>query len=246
MMLIGLGLFGIVVGFCSGFFGIGGGTVLVPFLLYLGYNIKAAIGISVVQMVMGSLFGSYINHKKGKLDLGHGLFLGLGALLGASFSGLIVATLPKLALMIMFASILMLSIYKFFTAPLEPKAAPKRSKLLLFTIGTGIGAIAISVGTGGAVFLTPILVGFLNWEIKQAVSTALFFVVFGSVSGFISLAAHGLVDYTDGFAVGLGSLVGVYFGVKQSHTVDKKIQKRLLLALYCLLLLLTVNKIIQS
>ena len=245
-MVIGLGLFGIVVGFCSGFFGIGGGTVLVPALIYAGYDIKVAIGISVVQMVMGSLFGSYLNYKDGQLQLGHGLFLGLGAFVGASFSGAIVTALPRVVLLIIFASILALSIYKFFMAPLEPKSEPKRSKILLFSVGLGIGLVAISVGTGGAVFLTPILVGFLSWEIKQAVSTSLFFVIFGSISGFISLSAHGLVDYTDGFIVGLCSLIGVYFGVKQSHIVSKKMQKRLLLSLYCVLLALTVNKIFQS
>ncbi|MDD3344165.1 MAG: sulfite exporter TauE/SafE family protein [Sulfurospirillaceae bacterium] len=245
-MVLGLGLFGIVVGFCSGFFGIGGGTVLVPALIYAGYDIKVAIGIAVVQMMMGSLFGSYLNHKHGKLELGHGLYLGVGALFGASFSGLIVTLLPRIALLSIFALILMMSIYKFFTAPIQPKSEPNRSKPLLFSIGLGIGLIAISVGTGGAVFLTPILVGFLSWEVKEAVATSLFFVIFGSISGFISLSAHGLVDYTDGFIVGVGSLVGVYFGVKQSYVVDKKIQKRLLLILYCVLFTLTVNKIFQS
>lgn len=245
-MLMGLGLFGVIVGFCSGFFGIGGGTVLVPVLLYFGYDIKAAIGISVVQMMMGSLFGSYINHKKGKLDLGNGLFLGLGALLGASLSGVIVTYAPKILLMLVFSLTLAISIYKFFRAPLLPNATPNHSKSLLFVIGVGIGMIAISVGTGGAIFLTPILVGFLNWEMKQAISTSLFFVIFGSISGFVSLALHGLVDYTDGFVVGICSLIGVYFGVKQSHVVEHRMQKRLLLMLYCILLVLMVNKIIES
>lgn len=43
---------GVVVGLLSGFFGIGGGTVLVPMLLALGYDTKVAIGMSVVQMVL--------------------------------------------------------------------------------------------------------------------------------------------------------------------------------------------------
>lgn len=60
--------------------------------------------------------------------------------------------------------------------------------------------IAISTGTGGAIFLTPVLVGFMNWDIK-AVGTTLFFIIFGSISGFISLSANGLVDYDAGVAV---------------------------------------------
>jgi len=138
---------------------------------------------------------------------------------------------------------LALSIYKFFTAPVVPAGEPNRSKVLLFFVGAFVGAIAISTGTGGAVFLTPILVGFLNWDIKQAVSTTLFFVIFGSISGFFSLAMSGHMDYSVGFAVGMGSLVGVYFGAKKSHTIDKKLQKKLLLSLYIVMFVLTLNKI---
>jgi len=242
-MLVGLAFFGILVGFSSGFFGIGGGTILVPSLIYLGYDIKMAIGISVMQMIFSSMFGSYVNYKAGVLQFNSGLFLGFGALFGAALSGPIVNYLPQIALLIMFAITLALSIYKFFTAPLEPKSAPNESKIVLFIVGVIIGAIAISTGTGGAIFLTPVLVGFMNWDIKKAVGTTLFFIIFGSISGFISLSANGLVDYPAGFAVGLGSLAGVYFGVKVSHKVSKTVQKRALLILYVIMFILTLNKI---
>ena len=245
-MLAGLAFFGILVGFSSGFFGIGGGTILVPTLIYLGYDIKMAIGISVMQMIFSSMFGSYVNYKAGVLQFNSGLFLGFGALFGAALSGPIVNYLPQIALLIMFAITLALSIYKFFTAPLEPKSAPNESKVVLFIVGVVIGAIAISTGTGGAVFLTPVLVSFMNWDIRKAVGTTLFFIIFGSISGFISLSANGLVDYPAGFAVGLGSLAGVYFGVKVSHKVSKSVQKRALLILYVIMFILTLNKIINS
>lgn len=245
-MLVGLAFFGILVGFSSGFFGIGGGTILVPSLIYLGYDIKMAIGISVMQMIFSSMFGSYVNYKAGVLQFNSGLFLGFGALFGAALSGPIVNYLPQIALLIMFAITLALSIYKFFTAPLEPKSVPNESKIVLFIVGVIIGAIAISTGTGGAIFLTPALVGFMNWDIRKAVGTTLFFIIFGSISGFISLSANGLVDYPAGFAVGLGSLAGVYFGVKVSHKVSKTVQKRALLILYIIMFILTLNKIING
>jgi len=83
----------------------------------------------------------------------------------------------------------------------------------------------------------------MNWDIKKAVGTTLFFIIFGSISGFISLSANGLVDYPAGFAVGLGSLAGVYFGVKASQKVSKTVQKRALLILYVIMFILTLNKI---
>lgn len=245
-MLIGLAFFGVIVGVSSGFFGIGGGTLLVPSLIYLGYDIKIAIGISVMQMIFSSMFGSYINYKAGVLQLNSGIVLGFGALFGAALSGFIVNALPQIALLILFAAILAMSIYKFFSAPLEPKSTPNESKVLLFIVGVVIGAIAISTGTGGAVFLTPVLVGFMNWDIKKAVGTTLFFIIFGSISGFISLSANGLVDYDAGVAVGIGSLIGVYFGVKLSHHVSKTVQKRALLILYAIMFVLTLNKIVSE
>ena len=110
-MLIGLAFFGVIVGISSGFFGIGGGTLLVPSLIYLGYDIKIAIGISVMQMIFSSMFGSYINYKAGVLQLNSGIFLGFGALFGAALSGFIVSALPQVALLILFAVILAMSIY---------------------------------------------------------------------------------------------------------------------------------------
>lgn len=51
---------GIFVGFLSGFFGVGGGTILVPILLFLGFETKIAMGTSVLQMVFSSLYGEAI------------------------------------------------------------------------------------------------------------------------------------------------------------------------------------------
>jgi len=78
-----LGLLGLFVGGLSGLFGIGGGTILVPLLLLLGFETKIAIGISVVQMVFSSMYGSYLNHKKGTLDTLMVTIIGVGGSCGA-------------------------------------------------------------------------------------------------------------------------------------------------------------------
>ncbi len=244
-MFIILGLVGILVGFASGFFGIGGGTVLVPILIYLGFGVKSAIGISILQMVFSSVFGSFVNYRSNMLKIEDGLVLGLGGFLGAQSSGYIVKHLHPWVLLSIFALALLASIYKFFKTPATTDKEPIESRFLLFVIGMFVGSIAISIGIGGALFLTPIMVGFLHFDIKRAVSTSLLFVVFSSISGLISFSINGLIDYRSGLILGVGSLIGVYFGAKRSHVIKRDRQKRLLLVFYVVLFCLTLNKLIN-
>lgn len=235
-------VFGTAVGIVSGFFGIGGGSVVVPTMIFMGYSIKTAVGVSVVQMLFSSIFGSYLNYKAGKLRINEGIFVSFGGFVGAIFSGFIVSNVSEIALEIFLSFVLLVSILKFFFSP-EKAKKEINSKSLLFLLGLFIGAFAVSTGVGGAVFLTPILVGFMGFDIKKAISMGLFFVIFSSISGFVSMSLNGLVNFKYGIMLGFGSLLGVYFGIKLSHRVNKKLQKNLLLALYSLMLLFMLKKI---
>jgi len=236
-------LAGLIIGFISGFFGIGGGTLLVPTLMYLGFGIKHAIGVSVMQMVFSSIFGSYLNLKKGTFHIKDGIILGLGGFVGAQGSGFLVNNLSSAFLSTFFIFSVCLAILKFFKSSPESELLEVKSKILLFVVGLFVGLLAISVGIGGGLFLTPILVGFMNYDIKKAISMSLFFIVFSSVSGFISLSQFGYIDYKIGFIVGISSLLGVFLGIKTSHNLDKKKHKTLLLILYFVILAMTVNKL---
>ena len=238
-----LPIVGVLVGAISGFFGIGGGTVLVPIMLAFGYDIKAAIGISVMQMFIAALFGSYFNYKRQRFELGGALSLGLGALLGGAFSGVIVANVSELYLKLLLIFTIALALWRLiFAKTAQNAAARKLHPALLFIIGAIIAAVAISIGMGGAVFLTPILVSFLGVDIKKSVSLGLFFVIFSSFSGLVSLSFEGLVDYKAGALLSGGSLVGVYFGTLAHHKIDKITQKWCLIGLnFCMLGLLVYN-----
>ena len=236
-------IIGIIVGFASGFFGIGGGTVLVPILLYLGFHFKEAVGISVTQMMLSSIFGSYLNYKKGLLKIKNGLSLAIGGALGAFFSGYIVKHTSKEILGALFLALVLIAIIRFFITIPEPKEEPAIDNKKLFFIGVGVGMIALSVGVGGAILITPILVGFLKYRLKTTVSLSLFFVVFSSVSGFISQSLAGHIDYQKGFTIGLASLIGTYFGIKLYHSLHPKHHKKFLLIWYIFVFLATAYKL---
>ena len=223
---------GIFVGTVSGFFGVGGGTVLVPVLLILGFDTKIAIGISVVQMVFSSIYGSYLNNKKGTLEIVMVSIIGLGGFFGAQLSGIITASFSDIVLESIFLAFAIFALLRLFFKTTEYSSRKEVNKIVLFFVGFVIGTISMTIGVGGSLLLVPILVGFLHVPLKKATSAGLFFVVFSSISGLISHSLKGHVDYESGIIIGVASLAGVYLGVHLKHRVDVVIQKRLLVLFY--------------
>ena len=85
-------LIGICAGILAGMFGVGGGVIIVPALIFLfGMSPQRAAGTSLAAMLLpvGAL-GVWQYYKNGAIDIRAGLLIGggifLGAWLGAYFS----------------------------------------------------------------------------------------------------------------------------------------------------------------
>jgi uncharacterized membrane protein YfcA len=122
------------------------------------------------------------------------------------------------------------------------------SSLVLLLIGFGIGVIAMMLGVGGSVMLTPILVGFLHFPTKKAATAGLFFVVFSSLAGLgYKLAAGTFQDLSLGWgpvlSVSFAALVGVMIGVWLKDVVKDSHHRLSLIVLYVVILGLLIKKI---
>ncbi len=66
------GIIGLISGVASGLFGVGGGIVMVPAMLYFLSppikDIKQAIGTSLVVIIPTALMGSYKHFQQGNID----------------------------------------------------------------------------------------------------------------------------------------------------------------------------------
>jgi len=243
-MEIVLILVGIFVGILSGFFGVGGGMILVPILMLLGIDIKTAIGISIVQMVFSSVYGSYLNHKKGSLILGEGIWVGVGGFVGGAIGAYGSDMVPEVVLEYLFFALLIFALYRLFSSKLSDTNVVKTlDSRVLFMVGIPIGIFAMSLGVGGSILLTPILVGFLHYPIKKAVSAGLFFVAFSSVAGLFTKLTTGTLDLTQGLYVAVASLVGVYGGIWLKEHVHDSHHKLYLLIMYLVATLILMKKI---
>ncbi|NWF67057.1 MAG: sulfite exporter TauE/SafE family protein [Campylobacterales bacterium] len=243
-MILELIISGFLVGMFSGFFGVGGGTFLVPLLVFLGFGFKEAIGISVMQMVFGSIFGSYLNKKNGSLILSDGKFIGIGGFFGAILSGFCLEFLPTKLLATLFLLFVAFAIYRLFNHGKKVYKIYNPSYVILIIIGVIMGFFAISIGAGGSVLLTPLLVGYFGYDVKKASSMGLFFVVFSSIAGFLSLSFNGLIDYYSGFFIGISSLFGVYYGIFLKEKINSTSYKKILILIYVIIFVFSFYKLI--
>ncbi|MBI4184029.1 MAG: sulfite exporter TauE/SafE family protein [Proteobacteria bacterium] len=79
-----LGLGGMV-GYLSGMFGVGGGFLMTPLLIFSGIPSPVAVGTEANQIVAASVSGVLAHLKRGNVDIKMGLVLVAGGFLGSSF-----------------------------------------------------------------------------------------------------------------------------------------------------------------
>ena len=81
--LIILGMGG-AVGFLSGMFGVGGGFLLTPLLIFVGVPPAVAVASQANQVIANSISSLQVQWRRGNVDLRMGLILLLGGMIGSS------------------------------------------------------------------------------------------------------------------------------------------------------------------
>ncbi len=77
-------LLGLVTGFLAGMFGIGGGFLSTPFLMFIGVPPAIAVATSTNQIIASSASGLLAHVRKGNVDIRMGIFLVIGGFLGST------------------------------------------------------------------------------------------------------------------------------------------------------------------
>ena len=92
-IILGLGT---AVGMMSGLFGVGGGFLMTPFLMFLGIPPTIAVGTEASQITASSVSGVLAHWRIGNVDLKMGAFLLFGGLIGSTFGVFLFSLLQQL------------------------------------------------------------------------------------------------------------------------------------------------------
>ncbi len=94
------------VGFLSGMFGVGGGFLITPLLIF--YNIPPAIAVATGanQVVASSISGALFHFKRGSLDVKLGTVLLAGGIVGSSLGAYVFSLLRQVGQLDLFISLL--------------------------------------------------------------------------------------------------------------------------------------------
>jgi|TARA_Y100001951_G_scaffold104999_1_gene119199 uncharacterized membrane protein YfcA len=236
---------GIVAGFLAGLLGVGGGSVLVPALVWAfklaalpgQWTFRLALGTSMATILFTSVSSVRSHHLHGAVrwDVVKNFIPGI--LLGTLFGTFLARHVSSNVLVGFFAlfmgsvSIQMVSEYK----PKPGRILP--GKLGQFSVATFIGTASSLVAVGGGALTVPFL-AWCNIPIKKAIGTASamgFPIAVGGTIGFIfnGWTAPGLPTGSLGFVyvpallfTVAASVLVAPFGAKAAHVLPANLLKK--------------------
>ena len=115
MQLVLMALFGIIVGLGASFSGLGGGFLMVPLLMFMGYSASKAVGTSFMAILVISVSALVAHGRLAHVDYKTGIFLGIGGIIGAQIGSRLIDSVSTGSFKKIFAGILVcLAGYLFF------------------------------------------------------------------------------------------------------------------------------------
>jgi uncharacterized protein len=250
---------GSVAGFLAGLFGVGGGLVLVPVLLFLfdaqhfptEYTMHLALGTSMATIAFTSLASMRKHHQHGAVNWQVVRRITPGILLGTALGALLASSIPTRGLGIFF------TLFVYFSATQilidkRPHASRQLPGMAGMTLtGMFTGWISSLVSIGGGTIVVPFLI-WCNVPLRHAIGTASaigFPIAVGGTLGYIAVGSHidafpephlGYVYLPALFWVALASVITAPLGAKAAH----RMKVELLRKLFAVLLIALATKLL--
>jgi hypothetical protein len=234
---------GAAAGVFGSLLGLGGGILIVPLLtLGFGLDLREAVGVSLVSVIMTSsaAAGVYLERHVADLRLGMRLemFTAIGALIGGSIAFLI----DERWLSILFAGLLG---YVAFTMARAREAAAEDAPILETANGpsgdvrnfgwgvvgaTGAGVASALLGIGGGIVKVPLMHLAMGVPLRVATATSSLMVGITAAASAVIYLLHGEIDPYVAGPTAIGVFLGASVGSRVSRRIDLRVLRWLFVA----------------
>ncbi len=246
MLYVWFVLAGAFAGVCAGLFGVGGGMIIVPALIWIfsAYGFESqvvthlAVGTSLATIVVTSISSLTAHNKRGGVNwqvwknMAGGLIIGslCGAYVAEHIDGQMLKTMIG-------ACALLVALKMLFLPNKEHLDKPLPTTGVQFSAGTGIGVASAIFGIGGGSLTVPFL-SYSGLPMKQAVGTssacglpiamvgAIGFAWFGQGVANLPEGSIGFVHIEAFLCIAMTSFVMAKVGAKLAHVLPAQTLKR--------------------
>ena len=223
---------GAAAGVFGSLLGLGGGILIVPLLtLGFGLDLREAVGVSLVSVIMTSSAAAGVYLERHVADLRLGMRLELFTAIGALVGGTIAFLLDERFLSMLFAVLLVyvaVSMGRSRTSETEAAGSDGRSyevrNLPLGMVGaTGAGVASALLGIGGGIVKVPLMHLAMGVPMRVATATSNLMVGITAAAGATIYLARGEIDPYVAGPTAIGVFVGASIGSRLAHRVDLRI-----------------------
>jgi uncharacterized membrane protein YfcA len=200
----------------AGIFGLGGGVVMVPLLLWwTQMDQRRANATSLLAITPAAIIGAISYGVGGVFAWLPAVFVAAGSVTGAQLGAWILKRIPLTPLRWSFITFVLLSGVMLFVTVPNREALFELTAVtaaLLVALGLLMGIASGLFGIGGGVIVIPALMLFLGQSDLVAKSVSLLAMAPGALSGSISHLRYKTASLRDGAWVALGAVVTTPLG----------------------------------
>jgi len=220
----GLLLLGLAVGVSSGLFGIGGGIIILPAMVYLlGYSTRIAAGTSLLAVVLPALTGVFSYALEGNVNPLMAVLLAAGSIVGAPIGSWLLTVLSQRVVRWGFIVFMLLVIASLFIVVPARDAVVEVDWVLgagLVALGLFTGVMSGLLGIGGGVIVVPLLVVLFGASDLVAKGTSLLMVIATGTSGTIANLRRKNVDPPAALVIGIVAAFATPLGVWAAYALE--------------------------
>lgn len=213
-----------VAGLLSGLFGVGGGLVIVPALVFLlKYEHRRATGTSLAAIVPTAAIGVISYATVGDVAWIPALILAAGAVIGAQVGSWLLGKIPVVFLQlgfVVFIAAVIVSLLVVIPSRGEPFELSVLTMVFLIVLGLVTGVLSGLLGIGGGLVVVPALMVLFGVSDLMARGTSLLMIIPAAISGTVGNVRRSNVDLPAALVIGIAACTMTALGAWIARSID--------------------------